>query len=157
MLSQDLPPLSSFCLGEGEDGAANDLRWSFLQFVTSWFLHGMRAEHPWDGTYEHTKSFLAFTWHSLWLRKWKYKRETSHHVPWIFLHELAAAGYVGGTLPEKDGYVVSKGLHQWFNCKGFSCVTEEIALTSISPKREATGTFMTQDFLPPEVCLLYSS
>lgn len=35
MLSQDLPPLSSFCLGEGEDGAANDLRWSFLQFVTS--------------------------------------------------------------------------------------------------------------------------
>lgn len=40
------------------------------------------------------------------------KKETCHHAPWIFLCELAAASYVGGTLPERDGCVVSKGLHQ---------------------------------------------
>lgn len=33
-------------------------------------------------------------------------------MPWIFLLALAAASSVGGTLPERDGYVVCKGLHQ---------------------------------------------
>lgn len=33
MLVQDLPAISSPCLGEGEDSGADDLFWSFLQTV----------------------------------------------------------------------------------------------------------------------------
>lgn len=33
MLVQDLPAMSSSCLGEGEDGGADDLFRSFLQLV----------------------------------------------------------------------------------------------------------------------------
>lgn len=35
LLAQNLPPPSSSCLGEGEDGGVDDLHWSFLQLVTS--------------------------------------------------------------------------------------------------------------------------
>lgn len=33
MLVQDLPPMSSTCLEEGEDSGDDDLFWSFLQLV----------------------------------------------------------------------------------------------------------------------------
>ena len=39
MLVQDLPPMSPSCLGEGEDGGADDLFWSFLQLVALCLLH----------------------------------------------------------------------------------------------------------------------
>lgn len=46
MLVQDLPPVSSSCLGEGEDGGAEDLFWSFLQLVALLLLRKIHAKHP---------------------------------------------------------------------------------------------------------------
>ena len=46
MLVQDLPSMSSCCLGEGEDSGADDLFWSFLHLVALLLLREIHAKHP---------------------------------------------------------------------------------------------------------------